>query len=253
VAGSARTAGRVAATQLQVQRLRPAYQQVADELRAQIVAGVLTAGERLPTEPELGRMFGVSRGTIREALRVLNSQHLVEITRGVSGGSFVASPDPARLIEDLGGALGVLVMTPNLSVANLIDARLMLEPAAARLAADNADRDTVEAVKVAATAARDVRDPSGFAPHIDFHTTVLMATGNPMLPMMLQPLSDVLRTRLERTKARDRALWENIDACHVNIANAIEAGDGREAEQLMREHLVDLRPLYDEIDTLRDS
>ena len=249
MADSATTARRVAAARLQVQRLRPAYQQVADELRAQIIAGILNAGERLPNEAELGRMFGVSRGTVREALRVLVSQHLVEITRGVTGGSFVASPDPARLIEDLGGALGVLVMTPNLSVSNLLEARLLLEPAAARLAAERADRDTVEAVKVAARAARDRRDPSGFAPHIDFHTTVLMATGNPMLAMMLQPISDVLRTRLERTKARDRGLWEHIDDCHVQIADAIACADSARAERLMSDHLGELRSLYDEIDT----
>jgi GntR family transcriptional repressor for pyruvate dehydrogenase complex len=239
------------AAKLRVQRLRPAYRQVADELRAQIVAGVLSAGERLPTEPEMAELFGVSRGTVREALRVLVSQHLVETTRGVQGGSFVAEPDPARLIEDMGGALGLLVMTPRLSVANLLEARLLLEPAAARLAAERADEETIEAVRVAAKAPRDARDPSGFAPHIDFHTTVLMATGNPMLAMMLQPVSDVLRTRLERSRAHDHTLWSEIDSCHLALAEAIADGDGERAERLMREHLSDLRALYEEIDRLQ--
>lgn len=240
------------APRLHVQRLRPAYRQVADELRAQIVAGVLAAGERLPTEPELAQLFGVSRGTVREALRVLASQHLIKTTRGVQGGSFVASPDPAQLIEDMGGALGVLVMTPRLSVSNLLEARLLLEPVAARLAAERADEDTVQAVRLAAKAPRDARDPSGFTPHINFHTTVLMATGNPMLAMMLQPLSDVLRTRLERSRAHERTLWDDIDACHIALTDAIAAGDGERAERLMREHLLELRPLYEEIDRLHD-
>lgn len=237
------------AARLRVQPVRLAYQQVADELRAQIMAGLLRPGERLPAEPELGRMFGVSRGTIREALRVLVSQHLVETTRGVHGGSFVAAPDPARLIEDLGGTLGVLVMTPQLSVANLTEARVLLEPAAARLAAERAGPETAEAVRVAARAPRDVRDPSGFARHIDFHSTVLMASGNPMLALMLQPVGEVLRTRLERARAHDRSLWDAIDACHHTLADAIGAGDGERAEQVMREHLLELRPLYEEIDT----
>jgi GntR family transcriptional repressor for pyruvate dehydrogenase complex len=98
-----------------VQRVRPAYRQVADELRNQIVAGLLPAGHRLPNEAELSRAFGVSRSTVREALRVLTSQHLIETLRGVRGGSFVAAPDPARMVEDIGGALGVLVMTPRRS------------------------------------------------------------------------------------------------------------------------------------------
>jgi DNA-binding FadR family transcriptional regulator len=239
-----------ATARLRVQPVRLAYQQVADDLRAQIMAGLLKPGERLPPEPEIGRMFGVSRGTVREALRVLASQHLIETTRGVQGGSFVASPDPARLIGDRGGGLGVLVMTPSLSVANLIEARLLLEPAAARLAAERADRQTAEAVSAAAAMPRDPRDPSGFGRHIDFHSTVLMASGNPMLALMLEPVSEVLRTRLERARAHDRALWGRIDACHVGLADAIAGGDGPRTEHLMREHLLELRPLYEEIDAL---
>lgn len=245
--------GRKSSPRLRVRKLRPAYQQVADDLRAQIVGGVLKTGDRLPTEPELAQMFGVSRGTVREALRALVSQHLVHTTRGVQGGSFVASPDPERLIEDLGGALGMLVTTTRLSVSDLIEARLLLEPAAARLAAERADAQTADAVRDSANVSRDAGDPSGFAPHIDFHTTVLMASGNPMLAMMLQPVSDVLRTRLERARANDRGLWDRIDECHIEIAEAIAVGDGARAEDLMRDHLRDLRPLYERIDTLRNT
>jgi DNA-binding transcriptional MocR family regulator len=96
-----------------VQRVRPAYRQVADELRSQIMRGALAPGERLPSEAELSRAFGVSRSTVREALRSLTSQHLIETLRGVQGGSFVAAPDPARVVEDVGSALGVLVATPH--------------------------------------------------------------------------------------------------------------------------------------------
>lgn len=234
---------------LRVQRVRPAYRQVADELRSQIVGGVLGAGEKLPSEPELGRMFGVSRGTVREALRALASQHLIDTVRGVQGGSFVASPDPARVVEDVGGALGVLVMTPRLSVADLLEARLLLEPAATKLAAQRADADTIEAIRAAAWAPRDPRDPSGFAPHIDFHTTILMATGNLMLTMMGQPVSDVLRTRLERSRV-DRSTWDKVDECHLEIAEAIGDRKAELAEKMMRQHLLELRPLYEEIDSL---
>ncbi len=178
-----------ASTRLQVQRLTPAYQQVADALRAQIVTGVIPAGERLPSEAELAQLFGVGRTTVREALRVLVSQHLIETTRGVRGGSFVSDPDPARAIEDFAEAIGLLVKTSRLSIADLLDARLLLEPAAARLAAQRATDFSAAAVEAAARAARDDIDPSGFVPPIDFHTQVLAATGNPMLTMMLQPLS----------------------------------------------------------------
>jgi DNA-binding FadR family transcriptional regulator len=217
---------------------------VADELRSQIITGSLASGQRLPNEAELSRVFGVSRSTVREALRVLASQHLIETLRGVHGGSFVAAPDPARVVEDIGGALGVLVMTPRLGLNDLLEARLLLEPAAARLAACRADTETVDAVRAAAAAPRDPRDPSGFVGHLDFHTTILMATGNLMFTMMGQPVSDVLRTRLERNLV-DQAEWDKVDEHHRVIAEHIAAGHADAAEDAMRTHLTELRPLYE--------
>ncbi|GAA4698686.1 FadR/GntR family transcriptional regulator [Pseudonocardia yuanmonensis] len=235
---------------LRVQRVRPAYRQVADELRSQIMQGILGPGARLPAETELTRMFGVSRSTVREALRSLASQHLIETRRGVQGGSFVSAPDPTKLVEDVGSALGVLVATPQLRIGDLLEARLLLEPAAARLAAQRADAETVEALRAAATAPRDPRDPSGFVPHLDFHTTILMATGNLMFTMMGQPVGDVLRTRLDRA-AVAREQWDEVDACHTTIAEHIARGEADQAEQAMRDHLLDLRELYEHPGTWR--
>lgn len=239
-----------AATPLRVHRVKPAYQQVADELRRQILAGVLKPGHRLPSEADLAQLFGVGRGTVREALRLLVSRQLVETTRGVQGGSFVSVPDPAQIINDLSGALGALVMTPRLSVADLLEARLLLEPTAARLAAERADDQTVTAVQEAARAVHEAGDPSGFTSHIEFHRAVLLASGNAMLALMLQPISDVLEIRLERSRARDPQLWNRVDECHLTIADAIARRDGQAAQEAMAGHLQDLQPLYEQIDLL---
>jgi GntR family transcriptional repressor for pyruvate dehydrogenase complex len=244
-------AGVRASIGLTVQRVRPGYRQVADELRAQIMSGVLGAGEKLPPETELCVIFGVSRSTVREGLRVLASQHLVETVRGVQGGTFVAVPDPLRVAEDVAGALGLLVMTPKLEVADLLEARLILEPPAARLAAERRNRETVEAIRIAAEAERDSRDPSHFAQHIGFHMTILMATNNLLLTFMGQPISEVLRTRLERTRV-PAARWEEVDNAHLEIAEAIASGPGEEAEAMMRTHLVSLQPLYEASDIAID-
>lgn len=235
---------------LRVQRVRPAYRQVADELRSQIMRGILEPGARLPAEAQLTRMFGVSRSTVREALRSLASQRVIETRRGVQGGSFVSAPDPARLVEDVASALGVLVTTPQLEIRDLLEARLLLEPAAARLAAQRADADTVEALRAAASAPRDPRDPSGFVPHLDFHTIVLLATGNLMFTMMGQPVSDVLRTRFDRDAA-DHERWAEVDSCHATIAEHIANGDAEKAEEAMRNHVLDLRELYEHPGTWR--
>jgi DNA-binding FadR family transcriptional regulator len=70
-----------------------------------------------------------------------------------------------------------------------------------------------------------------------------MATGNLMFTMMGQPVSDVLRTRMERAGV-ERSEWDRVDERHLEIAEHIARGDGDAAEQAMREHLTALRPLY---------
>ncbi len=228
---------------LRVQRVRPAYHQVADELRTQIMTGGLTPGARLPNETDLSKSFGVSRSTVREALRVLTSQHFVETLRGVRGGSFVASPDPIRVVEDIGGALGALVLTPKLGLNDLIEARLLLEPAAARLAAQRADPETIEAIRATMEPKED-RDLTSFVAHFDFHAAVLMATGNLMFLLMAQPIADVLRLRVEHMPAANDE-WRQVDDCHATIAGHIERGEAAQAEAAMRLHLLELKPLYD--------
>ncbi|HEY3480196.1 MAG TPA: GntR family transcriptional regulator, partial [Streptomyces sp.] len=75
----------------------PAYQLLSDALRARIITGELKPGEKLPVEPDLSTQYGVSRSTVREALRLLASQNLIITTRGVAGGSFVAYPKPQQV------------------------------------------------------------------------------------------------------------------------------------------------------------
>jgi DNA-binding FadR family transcriptional regulator len=102
----------------------------------------------------------------------------------------------------------------------------------------------VEAVRAAAAAPRDDRDPSGFVGHLDFHTTLLMATGNLMITLMGQPVNDVLRTRLRRAGIEARE-WDKVDACHRDIAEHVAEGRASEAEEAMRDHIVELRRLYE--------
>ena len=113
----------------------PAYQLLADELREEITSGRLQPGERLPPEPELCVRTGVSRSTVREALRLLASQHLIVTTRGVTGGSFVSHPDAEQLSEALSTGLTLLTHSAGLGMADLLELRRALEIPAAGLAA----------------------------------------------------------------------------------------------------------------------
>ena len=83
--------------------------QIAEQLRNAIVAGQFKIGQRLPTEDELAKRFGVSRPSVREALKRLAAQNLVRARRGPTGGNFVVQPSYAELAESLSGAATLLV------------------------------------------------------------------------------------------------------------------------------------------------
>ncbi|TCP53080.1 GntR family transcriptional regulator [Tamaricihabitans halophyticus] len=233
-------------TGLRVHRVQAAYRQVAEQLKAQILSGELGAGTRLPNEAELTRLFGVSRSTVREALRLLASQQLVDTTRGATGGTFVSSPDATTVAEHLGGTLGLLVNTDGITVANLLDARLILEPSAARLAAQRAEPEALRALEATTVSTAKLSPSGGFVVHWDFHTTLVAATDNPLLRLMCQPVNAVLHGRLHRERI-PREVWDRIDAEHVEIYRAVAEGDADSAEELTRQHLHSLRPLYEQM------
>jgi DNA-binding FadR family transcriptional regulator len=228
---------------LDVPKVRPAYRQIADELRQQIMRGAVTPGQRLPAEADLAHAFGVSRSTVREALRLMASQHLVVTLRGVQGGSFVAAPEPDQVAAQLSGALGALAATPRLGLADLFEGRLLLEPAAARLAAERADAQAVGAIQAAAGVPHDPSAPADLSIGLGFHRAVLAATGNLLLPLMGWPLADVMATRVDES-AVTREQWRHIDAQHRAIGTHIANGEGAAAEHAMREHLAELRTLF---------
>lgn len=231
---------------LRVQRVQAAYRQVADQLRNQIVEGELAPGTRLPSESALSRMFGASRSTVREALRVLTSQDLITTTRGVTGGSFVSSPDAASIANNLSGSLGLLFNSSSLDVAHLLEGRLILEPVAARLAAERADGDALARLEKLTASTHEMAPTRGFVVHWDFHASLVAATGNPLLEVMCQPINQILRGRAHRDTV-EREAWDAVDREHVDIYRAVARGDAAEAEQLTRAHLHTLRPLYEQM------
>ncbi len=230
--------------QLSISEVRPAYEQIADQLRTLVIRGELRPGERLPAEGELATMFGVGRTTAREALRLLASQGLVTTRRGASGGTFIVSPDRDAICRYLETSLGLLAGSDRLAVEDLLEARLALEKPAARLAAVR--HDEAQLAEISATV------PDGPAPNEDmyqskFHVAVLEASGNRMLEVMTRPVFDVLRNRMVRSAAPAN-FWDGVVDDHRRILDAIRRRNGQEAEEAMHEHLIQLSSVYREID-----
>ena len=123
------------ATTVPVRRVRRSYEQVADQLRDLILSGTLERGARLPNETVLAAEFGVSRATVREALRSLAAQDLIRTAKGAGGGSYVTLPTVDRISESLTANIGLLSDARDLTLDELIEARMLIEVPVARLAA----------------------------------------------------------------------------------------------------------------------
>ncbi|OAA28153.1 transcriptional regulator [Frankia sp. EI5c] len=228
---------------LSVERVRPAYVQVAAQLQDLIVRGDLTAGQRLPVEAELSTMFGVSRSTVREALRLLSSRHLVETRRGVRGGTFVAAPDAGLLGGFLETSLGLLSGAGVISTRQLIEANEVLEIAAARFAALRRSPEQLAAIRRAVFVAHRTDDPvERYEGGGGFHAEILAACGNPLLGLVAAPVRAVLRRRFQPSCVTAE-FWERGTRRHEEIYEALELGDPERSGDLMRAHLAELQAL----------
>lgn len=226
-------------------RVRKAYEQVADQLRELILTGELEPGARLPTEQTLARDFGVSRATVREALRVLATQNLVRTAKGADGGSYVSRPTVDHISEFLRANVGLLSRTSVVSLEEFLEARDLLEVPAARLAAARRSEDDVArlADSIPAAAGR-LRDAEQFSHNRDFHSTLVHVSGNTLLSIATQPIFSVLQTNLARSPLPP-SVHRRIADDHHRILDAVQAGDPAAAEEEMRRHLAYLRPQYE--------
>jgi GntR family transcriptional repressor for pyruvate dehydrogenase complex len=223
-----------------------AYEAVAAELREQIHEGALAQGARLPNETVLAAAFGVSRATVREALRLLAAQSLIRTAKGAGGGSYVTFPSVDHISESLRSGINLLTAAENVTLEELLEARELLEVPAARLAARRRAEEDLQRLR-ASIPPEPLRldTEEQFAQNRDFHSVVIDAAGNTLLSIAAQPVFRVLQTNLARSSLGGR-FHRVINDHHRAIAAAIESADERTAEREMRSHLEFLRPFYEQ-------
>ncbi len=226
-----------------------AYEEIAARLIEQIVKGQRSHGERLPSETVLADEFGVSRATIREALRALAARDLIRTAKGMGGGSYVQVPSIDHIADSLSTSLNMMSSAKTLTVEELLEARDLLEVPAARLAAIRRSETDVERLQHSLEDARiDVDAEAEVIRNTDFHGIVIEACGNQLLSIAAQPVFMVLRNGFMRTGI-DSSFFDNIREHHHEIALAIERGDAVASGTLMQEHLDFLRPTYETLPT----
>jgi DNA-binding FadR family transcriptional regulator len=236
---------RSADAHLAIRPIRKAFEQVADQLREAISVGVIANGERLPSEAELARQYGVSRPTLREALRMLDAQGLIRTAKGGAGGSFVTQPTVEGISGSLSSDITLLSERQGVTLEELLEARELIEVPAARLAAERANADDLEGIRGSIPEdANSLDTTQNFRFNRGFHSAVIESCGNRLLVISAQPVFSVLQTRLARSSL-SREFHDSIRDQHVEISRAIDARAGDQAAALMLEHLRYLRPYYE--------
>ncbi|GAT16038.1 FadR/GntR family transcriptional regulator [Mycolicibacterium thermoresistibile] len=227
-----------------LRRVQSSYIQVADQLRDLILRGDLAVGQKLPSEAEMAPLLGVSRSTIREALRILTTEHLIETRRGIQGGAFVAVPDSERLEGMFNTSFSMLALTNQVDARSFLQAMRALEGPAAALAAAARGGDQVEELKRTAAMVDPADQEAAMQQSADFHSAILRASGNKLLEAMGRPVSAVARSKFRRT-VPGLEFWERNQRAHQELLKAILAGDENLAYELATRHIdEDLSPYY---------
>lgn len=209
-------------------------QVIVDQIRLLIHGGRLSPGDRLPSERELCARFGVSRVTVREALRVLEAVGLVEIRVGAHGGAFVTSPSNARLGE---GLADLLKLSP-LTAAEVTEARMVFELGIVPLVSERAtDEDIAALNEICARQRAALRDQSySMTLSAEFHVRVAACTHNAAIEMLVQSFHGPLLMSLREAQTLDPVMGRRGNAEHQEFVDAIARRDQAAAE-IMRKHL----------------
>ena len=204
---------------------------VAKQIKDLIREQRLKPGDKLPNEMELSTLFGVSRPTIREAMKSLISQNVVSIRRG--RGTYIAET-PGIVSDPLGFGF---IHTADLQIA-LIEARLIIEPGAARLAARNAEPKDIETMSnllhemEESIQMHQVR----ITKELEFHRSIARATKNPVIirivPLIVEAIQKTYREAPRTTEDHRQALEE-----HRRVLEAIQSHNLEAAYQAMKQHL----------------
>lgn len=208
---------------------------LADELREGIFAGDFPEGAPLPPERELVARHGVSRSTIREALRMLQAQGLVEIKTGRNGGAYVRKPSR----DSVANSVSLLIRGQQIRLTDLLETRESLEPQCARLAAKYRTDDDLAELDAAVTAiAAATGDLAGFLQaNVDWHVAVATATHNELLTGLMQALSKAIYTSTENEGFVDDEVRRTAVRAHRAITRAIRDGDPEAAQRRMARHV----------------
>jgi len=222
-------------------RNREKPQQIADELRSLIVSGELSEGDSLGHEPDLVERFGVSRPSLREALRILEAEGLVTVVRGVRGGVVVHEPDGRMTAR----TAALVLQARNVELADVFQARSLLEPIAARTIATMRGRKAAikELRELIAEEEAGIEDPERFGEtNAAFHERLVALAGNQTLGIVAEMLNEIVVRAVTAVSRADDvvgslAMRRRGIRSQQRLLELLDEGDAGAAEEHWRSHM----------------
>jgi len=210
---------------------------IVNQVRKAILSGQLQPGHRLPTEKELLLQFGVSKHTLREALRALESMGFIEIRQGAGGGPVVSEVE----MENTRDIIASFLYFKKVSIPHLCEVRKVFEPHLARMAAERATSEDIEALTAMNQAYRKslTRKKPAIKDEVSFHVLLGEISGNPVMMLVLDFVNNLL-TDLKAHLKPGIDFSEMVLAAHDDILAAIVARDGQAAADRMHRHICEV-------------
>jgi DNA-binding FadR family transcriptional regulator len=220
-----------------VARGEKVFETVARDIVRRIRAENLPPGTLLPSEAEMLSEYGVGRGSLREALRVLEVLGLITIKAGPGGGPVVSDIDRHAF-----GRMATLYFhVGEMSIRELMEARLVMEPLMARLAAERRDPTKLAELRAVAERAEQAElgsDAEYLGTSNDLHAVIAGMSGNRILDLFGSALHTIFQGRV-RGMLFPVSRRKGVRDVHSRIVSAIESGDADLAESLMRQHMIE--------------
>jgi len=231
-----------------------ATKQIAEQIRDAIVSGEFQKGDRLPTETELAASFGVSRPTIREALKRLAAQNLIRSRRGPTGGTFVTNFQIVDASENIVSSTMLMMSLGSMNVTDIIEVRRFMELECCHLAMRNWDEDIASKIEQALYALENpqLSDREFCDADVSFHRTIVNASGNKMLEYLMYGVIESLVPVMNMiiVHVRDRSDIVNL---YKSLNRALSGTDESGVVKILNELMIYLSNKITEAQALQQN
>jgi DNA-binding FadR family transcriptional regulator len=211
---------------------------LAEILREKILGGDLDEGADLPNERALGEKAGLSRSTVREALRILESEGLIATRAGRNGGSAVVRPTAAGIER----SVNIFIRGQRIRFEAVLETRGAIEPASARYAAQHRTEDdlaVIERSQAAMERASRAGDVEGYVKaNLEWHVAVVRASHNELLIAFISAVAQAVYASTGLDGNNPVETREAVMRAHRRVIDAIRDRDGESAERRMKRHVV---------------